>query len=439
MDLLTCNTKKVYLKFLFASFGSALITSIYGIVDMAMVGQYYGPIGSSSIAVVSPIWNLIYSLGLLIGMGASILYSVCKGEKKDNPNVYFSSAVVYGIIVSILLYLLIYLKEDSLLKLFGGTDETIPLAKEYMKPIKIFVPSFVFSQILSAFLRNDNNPRLATISVIIGGVFNILGDYLLVFTFDMGIEGAGIATCLCSLVSVIVMCTHFFTKTNTLKLFIKKEVFKPVLGIFINGFPSFIIDLAMGVLTILYNRQIVKYFDNEVLSVYAIIINISTLAQCCSYGIGEASQPLVSQNYGAKKYDRINDIIRYFVITAFIIGGAWTIISFTMPNVLVKIFMKPTDNVLKIAPNIIRLYSISFLLLPLNVSSTFYFQSILKSKVSLIISLLRGIVISGLCVCVLPLINKDLIWISMLIAEFVVSIFVIFMILRSKKQFKQAV
>lgn len=439
MDLLTCNTKKTYLKFLLASFGSALITSIYGIVDMAMVGQYYGPIGSSSIAVVSPIWNIIYSLGLLIGMGASILYSVAKGEKKENPNKYFSSSIIYGVIISILLYILIWFREDSLLKMFGGTIDTIPLAKKYLLPIKFSVPLFVFAQILAAFLRNDNDPRLATISVLIGGVFNILGDYLLVFTFDFGIIGAGIATCLCSLVSVIVMSFHFLKKSNALKFTFNKEAFKPFGGIVIHGFPSFIIDLAMGVLTILYNRQIIKYYDNDVLSVYGIIINISTLAQCCAYGIGEASQPLVSQNYGAKKYNRINEVVRYVIITSFIVGAAWTIIACAMPNVIVRIFMKPTDNVLHIAPKIIRLYSISFILLPLNVASTFYFQSILKAKTSLIISLARGIVISGICVCLLPLINKELIWISMLIAEIVVSVFVFYMITRSKKQFKEEV
>lgn len=439
MDLLTCDVKKTYLKFFFATFGSALIASIYALVDMAMVGQYYGPIGTSAIAIVSPIWNIIYSLGLLIGIGASILYSVCKGEKKDNPNIYFSSAIVYGIIVSILLYIVIWLKEDSLLKFFGGTDETIPLAKKYMLPIKYSIPLFVFAQILSSFLRNDNAPRLATIGVVIGGVFNIFGDYLLVFTFDLGIIGAGIATCLCSFVSLIVMSTHFLNKNNSLMIFINGEVFKPIFKIFINGFPSFIIDLSMGILTIIYNRQIIKYFDNDVLSIYGIIINISTLVQCCSYGIGEASQPLVSQNFGAKKYDRINKVLKYLIVTSFIVGGVWVAISLAMPNVLVRIFMKPTDRVLMLAPKIIRLYSISFILLPLNVASMFYFQSILKSKISLIISLARGVFISGILLLVLPLINKELIWITMVLTETIVSIFVFLILFISEKQFKKQI
>lgn len=112
------------------------------------------------------------------------------------------------------------------------------------------------------------------------------------------------------------------------------------------------------------------------------------------------------------------------------------IISMSMPNVLVRIFMKPTDNVLMIAPKIIRLYAISFILLPLNVASTFYFQSILKSNISLVISIARGILISGICVYLLPLINKNLIWLGMPIAETLVSIFVFFNIIKFKKEEK---
>ena len=235
------------------------------------------------------------------------------------------------------------------------------------------------------------------------------------------------------------MSTHFLNKNNSLAVFINGEVFKPIFKIFINGFPSFIIDLSMGILTIIYNRQIIKYFDNDVLSIYGIIINISTLVQCCSYGIGEASQPLVSQNFGAKKYDRINKVLKYLIVTSFIVGGVWVAISLAMPNVLVRIFMKPTDRVLMLAPKIIRLYSISFILLPLNVSSMFYFQSILKSKISLIISLARGVFISGILLLVLPLINKELIWITMVLTETIVSIFVFLILFISEKQFKKQI
>ena len=89
MDLLKSDIKKTYLRYLITSFGSAIITSIYGLVDMAMIGQYYGPKGSSAMAVVAPVWNLIYSLGLLVGIGGSIVYSHIKGYQETKFHFYY--------------------------------------------------------------------------------------------------------------------------------------------------------------------------------------------------------------------------------------------------------------------------------------------------------------------------------------------------------------
>ena len=102
MDLLNGNLKKIYFKYLFAAFGSALITTIYSFVDMAMVGQYHGPNGASALAVISPIWNIIYALGLLIGIGGSIMYAYTKAKTGDTKlaNKYFTASIFYGIIVT---------------------------------------------------------------------------------------------------------------------------------------------------------------------------------------------------------------------------------------------------------------------------------------------------------------------------------------------------
>ena len=96
MDLLNGNIKKIYFKYLFAAFGSAMITSIYSIVDMAMVGQYHGPDRTAALAVVAPVWNIIYSLGLLVGIGGSVILSSKKANEVNDSkeNQYFTISVV---------------------------------------------------------------------------------------------------------------------------------------------------------------------------------------------------------------------------------------------------------------------------------------------------------------------------------------------------------
>lgn len=108
MDLLNGKIKPLYFKYLSAAFGSALISSIYGMVDMAMVGQYQGPDGTAALAVVAPVWNVIYSLGLLTGIGGSVIFSAWRGSSTcgdGGENQYFTAAVIGSVLLAVLAWL----------------------------------------------------------------------------------------------------------------------------------------------------------------------------------------------------------------------------------------------------------------------------------------------------------------------------------------------
>lgn len=438
MNFLTDKIRPMYFRYLSAAFGSAMISSIYGIVDMAMVGQYQGPEGTAAMAVVSPIWNIIYSLGLLMGIGGSVLLGTLRGESErnlDRSNEYFTAAFIGTAILAAITWTAVIFFDRELLLLFGAEETLLPLARRYVLPVKFAVPSFLFTQFLSAFLRNDGNPGLATKAVIFGGVFNVFGDYFFVFVMDMGIMGAGLATVLGSVFSLLIMCSHFFTKKNTLRFVKPARLLKKLQKITVTGFSTFFIDVAMGILTVLFNRQILQFLGTDALSVYGIIINISTVVQCCAYSIGQASQPIISVNYGAHRADRIRQVLKYALGTAFVFGLFWMIINLAVPNWFVRIFMTPTDSILQIAPAIIRSYSISYLLLPLNIFSTYYFQSIMKPAVSFHVSVARGTVISGILIILLPAIAPaSSIWFAMPITELIVAIFVAVQMGRYTKQ-----
>lgn len=437
MDFLKDKIKPMYFKYLAAAFGSSLISSIYGVVDMAVVGQYQGPEGTAALAVVSPVWNIIYSLGLLMGIGGSVLFSTIRGKARQNEkesNEFFTAAFIGTVILAAITWLAVIFFDKELLLLFGAEETLLPLARQYLFPVKFAVPSFLFTQLMSAFLRNDGDPGLATKAVIFGGIFNIFGDYFFVFTMDWGIMGAGLATAIGSVASLLIMCTHFVSKKNTLYLVRPTGLFRKLKTITITGFSTFFIDVAMGILTVLFNRQILKYLGTDALSVYGIIINISTFVQCCAYSIGQASQPIISTNYGAGKGDRIREVLKYALGTAFAFGLIWTAAILAVPNVFIRIFMTPTENILKIGPAIMRSYGISFLLLPFNIFSTYYFQAIMKPTTSFIVSVARGAVISGILIMILPVIAPvNSIWFAMLITEAIVAVFVAVMMMRYTK------
>ena len=427
MDLLNSKISSLYFRYLSAAFGSALISCIYGVVDMAMVGQYHGPQGTAALAVVAPVWNIIYSLGLLMGAGGSVIFSAKRGSRENDgsENQYFTAALIGSAILSILAWVGVVVFERQILTFFGADESLLALAQEYMRPIIYVFPLYLFNQMLSAFLRNDNNPSLAALAVLFGGVFNVFGDYFFVFTCDMGVYGAGLATAIGSAISFFVMLTHFFTRKNTLRIVKPDKLLAKLKEISVNGFSTFFIDVAMGILTVLFNRQIMKYLDANALAIYGPIINISTFAQCCAYSIGQAAQPIISTNFGAGQDKRIKETLRLSLWTAAFFGVFWTALSMACPNLYIYIFMTPTAEILDMAPAIIRSYAISFLLLPFNIFSTYYFQAVMKPKTAFIVSVARGFVISGILILILPaLFGADALWFAMPVTELLV-VFVI--------------
>ncbi len=438
MNLLTDKIKTLYFKYLYAAFGSAMILCVYSIVDMAIVGQYQGPSGTAALAVVAPIWNIIFSLGLLMGIGGSVIFSTLRGNSQGNnktSNEIFTTSVIGSVIISIIVWLIIILFENQILIGFGADKTLLFYAKRYMIPILFVVPLFLYNQMLAAFLRNDNNPNLATIGVLAGGIFNMVGDYIFVFTCKMGIFGAGLATAIGSVISFAVLVSHFFSRKNTLKFVMPTHFFEQTKQIYITGFSTFFVDIAMGILTILFNRQIMLYLGADALAVYGPIINISTFVQSCAYSVGQAAQPIISINFGAKYSSRIKEVLKYALYSVAFFSIFWTVLSLAAPNLYVKIFMAPTENILKIAPEIIRIYAISFILLPLNIFATYYFQAIIRPKAAFIISILRGLVLSGSLIILLPQIfGGNAIWFSMPITELIVAIIAILFMIRYTKR-----
>lgn len=436
MNLLKDNIRKIFFRYLLASFGSALIVAVYSIVDCAIVGQYEGSMGVAALATVAPIWNIIYSLGLLFGIGGAVLMSAARGcgdEKRGHE--IFTSALIGVVIVALCIWLIVISCGDPMLRFFGANDTLLPLAKKYLHPIKATVPLFVFGQFLAAFLRNDNAPGRATIAVLAGGIFNVFGDYFFVFLCHMGIQGAGLATALGQTISFVILLSHFFGKNCGLRLTRPPRFLQDLKDMITTGFPTFFIDIAMGLLSVMFNNQIMHYAGSAALAVYGVIININILVQSCSYSIGQAAQPILSINFGAKNEVRVKQTFFWSLVTAAGMALFWTGITMGFPIAIVNLFMRPSKEVLAIASPIMRSYFLSFLLLPLNIYSTYYFQAVMKPKASFLISVLRGVVISGFLIYVLPIrLGVSFLWLAMPITELLTAVPVIWLMVSSNKQ-----
>ena len=423
MDFITGDIKQLYRKFLTASMASAMVMSIYSFVDTIAVGQSEGPAGAAAMAVITPLYGVLIFLGILCGVGGSVLYGNARGEgKEEKANALFTAATGLMLFLILLVWIIFALFHQQIFTFFGADAELMPKVMEYARWLIWFLPVFILPTFISSFIRNDGAPGLAMAAVIIGGCVNIFGDWFFVFPLGLGMTGAAIATVLGTSVQVIIMCIHFFTKKCTLRI-VKPNHVKPAicqtLGI---GFGASILDLGTVILSIIMNNQIMRYGNTNALAVYGVVATITSLFQALYCGVGQAIQPIVSANCGAMQADRIKQVWKMALTTVIVLGIGFTAIGELFPTQIVRLFMDVTPEVLVAAPGIIRPFFLLFLFLGITVLATYHLQSIMHARMSMMVAVLRSVVISGLLIYILPLfVGVWGVWIAMPISELIVA------------------
>ena len=434
MDLLKDDIKPLYFKYLAASFGSTLIMSIYALVDTIVIGHYEGPDGTAAVAAITPLWTVMFAFGLMFGIGGSVLMAQNRGAgDEEKARRFFTSSVFAAITVAALLTVLYLVFLPQLIRFCGARGHVLTLGCRYMRWIAATLPSFLIAQALVPFIRSDGSPLHATYSVMAGGIFNVFGDLFFVFGLDMGISGAGLATAIGELISFTCLVSYFFRKKCRLRLAHPgRYVFSYIKKIFQVGISNFVIDLAMGILNVMFNNQVMALLDSSALAVYGVISNLATNVQTFGYAIGESAQSIYSTNFGARQHKRTQEAFRLAASAAFLVGAICLVLTECVPFLIVRIYMSATPQVLQIAPRVLRTYGIAFIFLVFNVSSTYYFQAIAKPAVSLSISLARGFVLSGILVYLLPLVfGAGSLWTCVPITEFAVFLYVNFRLKQS--------
>ena len=429
-DFLNKPVKQVFMRYLVPSVFATMVTSIYVLADTIIVGKGIGTIAVAALNIVLPLYNIFFGLGLLFGVGGSVLMSILRGEGDEKgSNAYFSTSLVAMCVVLALslAFFTVFIQKIALI--FGGTPETMQYIMDYMPYIVWGMGLFFFSSYLQTFIRNDGAPRLAMYAVVSGGVANIILDYVFVYNFNMGMAGAAIATVMGSGLTVVILLTHFFTKKNNLHFSLKGVRPSFIKNIILNGFASFLIEVASGVTIFVFNIQLLKYAGNTGVSVYSIISNTAIVVVCLCKGINQAAQPLLSTNYGAGLYERTDKIRSLAVKVSIIICAVPVILGLVVPDFFTYIFINPDSAILSMSASAIRIYFVGFMMLGINMVFICYFQAILKNGYSMIICLMRGLILVVAFAYIFPLfMDVTGIWLAVPAAETITMLFGIYLI-----------
>ena len=316
MDLLKDSVKKLYFRYLFPSMGSAVVASVYLMTDAVVIGKGIGDNALAALNMTTPIISFMLSIGILFGIGGSVLFSVHKGTGNDEKaNKCFTTALIGVLTGAVIICLLCNIFDRQILALMGAKDELFDLAYDYVRFYYYFSIPSVLVNFCSAFVRSDKDPNRAMIAVTAGGIVNVVFDIVLVYPAQMGMAGAAIASVSGITVQLLVCLTHFLSKKNPIRNSKAVNRIHNPFQIVKGGLSGFITELSNAIIIFVFNLQLLNYCSNAELAVYGVLANCAILFNALFVGVGQAVQPVSAFNFGAGQSDRIAKLRRYAYTT----------------------------------------------------------------------------------------------------------------------------
>ena len=433
-NLLEDPIKALYRKYLLPSISATLVTSIYILADTMMVGRGVGAVGIAALNLLLPVFSLFFGTGMMFGVGGSVLFSISRGRQEETMcRRYFTAALMLALLTGMFYGTAFQIWFDPVTEFLGRNESMDLFVRQYGRILIAGVPVFVCSSFFQAFVRNDKEPKRAMAAVIAGGVSNVILDYVFIFPMGMGMAGAAAATVIGSLITVVILLTHFISPANTLKL-TRRFGLREMRASAVNGASSFLVEMTGGIVIFLFNRQLLSYVGDLGVVVYGIVSNSALIAASIFNGISQAAQPVMAINFGAGKRERVEETRRRALKAAAAAGILFTAIGLICPQVLVYAFVEPTKEIIAMGVTAVRIYFLSFLAAGANILFATYFQSVLKPGFAMGICMLRGIILNGAFVFLLPMFfGVNGIWAAMTVTECLTLLCALIMLKEGRK------
>ncbi len=366
--------------------------SCYILADTFFISNGLGANGLTALNLAIPIYSFVHGSGLMFGMGGATKYSIYRGQKEyKNANKSFSSTIYFMSALAVIFILTGIFFSGKLTELLGADKDIFDMTKTYVRVILLFAPAFMANDTLICFVRNDGNPKLSMIAMLTGSFSNIILDYVFIFPLHMGIFGAVLATGLAPVISLIVLSKHWLTKQNQFHLVRIKSSFRLTGNIISLGVPSFITEMASGIVMIVFNTIILRLQGNIGVAAYGVVANLSLVVISIYTGLAQGTQPILSRVYGYGDYKSQKQILNYALKTMLVISFGIYLFFLLTANPIVSIFNSEQNIQLQeIAVTGLKLYFTAIPFVGFNIILSAYFASTEKGLPAQIISLSRG-------------------------------------------------
>ncbi len=407
-------------RFVLPSIAMMVFLSIYGVVDGLFVSNFAGKSEFTAVNLIYPFPMLLGAFGFMIGTGGSALVSITLGEgKKKEANEFFSLLIYVTIIVGLVLTVLGVLFTEKIAVLLGAEGEILKHCVTYGRLLFLALVPFMLQNVFQSFLVTAEKPAFGLVITVISGVTNMVLDYVFVGILDGGVVGAALATGISQVIGGIIPLVYFiFPNKSLLKLGRAKWSMRALWKTCFNGSSELMTNISISLVNMLYNFQLMNLAKEDGVAAYGVImyVNFIFVAVFLGYAIGTA--PVIGYHYGAGNKDEMKNVYRKSIGFNIVAGILMCVVAILLAGLLAKLFVGYDPALYEMTKWGFTVYSISFVVMGLNIYGSSFFTALGNGLVSALISFLRTLLFQVIALLVLPIFfGLNGIWFSIVAAE----------------------
>ena len=416
-------------------------SSLYNMVDSIFIGHGVGTMALSALALTFPLMNLGAAFGALVGVGAATLISVKLGQKDyDTAQRVLGNVFVLNILLGLAFTVIVFPFLNPILYFFGGSDETVEYARQFMEIILLGNVVTHLYLGLNAVLRASGHPKQAMYATIATVAINTILAPIFIFMFDWGIRGAAIATVSAQVIALLWQLKQFNNADELLHF--RRGIFrlkrKIVFDSLAIGMSPFLMNLAACLIVILINQGLKKYGGDLAIGAFGIVNRLVFIVVMIVMGLNQGMQPIAGYNFGAKLYDRVNKVLKLTIIYATCVTTFGFLVGMLAPNLVVGIFTSDAE-LTELSATGLRITVMFFPIIGFQMVTSNFFQSIGMAGKAIFLSLTRQMLILLPCLLILPhFFGVAGVWYSMPVSDLLASLIALVMLVYQFRKFKTA-
>lgn len=416
-----------------------IVVSVYSIVDGYFISNWAGSDAFAGMNLIWPPIAVVGAIGLMVGTGGSALVSKTFGEgHPEEARRIFTMMIRLTVISGIILGIICFILMPWLAKVLGADEAMMPHAILYGRILICVLPAYMLQMAFQPFFMVAERPHFGTALSILSGVTNIVLDALFVAVFSWGLTGAALASCAGILLNAGIPIWFFSSKRNKTQLSFVPTRFdwKKILKSCSNGLSEFVGSIALSVVSMCYNWQLMRYIGANGVSAYGIIMYLGFIFAAIFIGYNMGVSQIIAYNYGAGNKPELRSLLKKSLVIIGIVGVTITAIAELSSDVVADIFVGYDAELRDLTSYATRIYMLSFLICGFNMFCSAWFTSLNNGIVSAIGAFVRTLVFEFACVFILPLLfGIEGIWVAVNVAELLSLFLTISLIIGFRKRY----